>query len=223
LNDGKMTDNNGKTVLFNNVIVVMTTNLGAKEAMEVLQGNSGFDFSTGKKNDPKEVQERLAKKYEQARGQFFRPEMVNRIEELGGFVTYIPLAEEVITKLVDREVGKVNKRISDKSGAGVDGVTIEVSASAKLQLALDGYKPDMGARPLRKVVREKIANPIGKWVMAHKAELQDFVQQHGGAKLYVAALGDLPKILRPDEQPTVAATPANDDKPGVKKKANLTI
>ena len=215
LNDGKMTDNQGKTVLFNNVIVIMTTNLGAKEAMSVLNGKDGFGF--GKKFDPKEVQDALARKYEQARGDFFKPELVNRVEELGGFVTFIPLERTVIEKLVDRELAKVEKRMSDKTGAGISGLTIEVTPTVKAELAEQGYKPDMGARPLRKVVREKIANPVGKWIMGHKAEILDFLAKNGGeGKLFVSALGALPQLLRKDETPVVTAA-ANDDKPKPKK------
>jgi ATP-dependent Clp protease ATP-binding subunit ClpC len=214
LNDGKMTDNHGKTVLFNNVIVVMTTNLGAREAMTVLNGGGGFDF--GKKTDPAEVQEALARKYEQARGAFFKPEIVNRIEELGGFKTFIPLVPEVVTKLVDREIDNVNKRASDKSGADVQGLTVEIAPEVKAQLAEQGYKPDMGARPLRKVVREKVANPLGKWIMAHRAEIVDFIARNGGeAKLFLSTLGGVPQLLRKDESVLVAA--ANDDKPASAK------
>ncbi len=210
LNDGKMTDNQGRTVLFNNVIVVMTTNLGAKEAMAVMKGGGGgMELDSYAKNaTPEEQEAALSKVYEKARGQFFRPEMVNRIEELGGFVTFIPLAPEVITKLVDREVDKVSKRISDQTGAGLKGVSLEVSAEAKAQLAQEGYKPDMGARPLRKVVREKIGNPLGEWLMGNKEKVLAFVAENGPAKLII---NSLPKKLGDDLDVSLnvaSATPA---------------
>lgn len=226
LNDGKMTDNQGKTVLFNNVIVIMTSNLGAKEAMAALQtgGNSGLALgqSTLEKS-PEEQQEILAKIYERERKSFFRPEMVNRIEELGGFVTFIPLAPEVINNLVDRQVAAVSKRISDPTGAGLKGVKLEISPEVKAQLAKEGYKPDMGARPLRKVIREKIANPLGKWMMGHKDELAAFAAANGGAKLYINALGaDFKPEIKPVQEPALRAAPAaNDDgkKPSSRKKS----
>jgi len=228
LNDGKMTDNQGKTVLFNNVIVVMTTNLGAKEAMALLKGGGGgmeLDSASGHKS-PEEQEAALSKVYEKARGQFFRPEMVNRIEELGGFVTFIPLAPEVINTLVDREVGKVSKRISDQTGAGLKGVTLEVSAAAKEQLAAEGYKPDMGARPLRKVVREKIANPLGEWLMGNKDKVLAFVAEHGPAKLVISSLpkklGDDLDVQLTSAAPALAATAsATNDNPGKKQKKNI--
>ncbi|MFN7114640.1 MAG: AAA family ATPase [Alphaproteobacteria bacterium] len=220
LNDGKMTDNQGKTVLFNNVIVIMTSNLGAKEAMAALQsgGNSGLALgeSTLEKS-PEEQQEILAKIYERERKSFFRPEMVNRIEELGGFVTFIPLAPQVIENLVDRQVDLVSKRISNPTGAGLKDVKLEITPEVKAQLALEGYKPDMGARPLRKVIREKIANPLGKWLMGHKEELATFAAANGGAKLVISALGtDFKLEMKPVKEPELVAAPAANDDAGKK-------
>ncbi len=223
LNDGKMTDNHGKKVLFNNVIVVMTTNLGAKEAMAYLNGAGtgeiGIDnTSNGATATPEEQEEKLGGIYAKARKGFFRPEMVNRIEELGGFVTFIPLAAEVIDKLVHREVDKVNKRLSDPTGAvalnpALKDVTIEVSADAKIQLSAEGYKPDMGARPLRKVVREKISNPLGKWLMANKDKIAEFVAKNGNSKIIIDKLPgkDIPFEPRLEAATPVPVTVSNDN------------
>lgn len=215
LNDGKMTDNQGKTVLFNNVIVVMTSNLGAKEAMSAIEngGNSLALGGSSVEKTPAEQEAQLSAIYARARGQFFRPEMVNRIEELGGFVTFIPLSHQVIDNLVEREVGKVSKRISDPTGAGFKGVKLEISEEVRQQLAKEGYKPDMGARPLRKVIREKVANPLGKWLMGNKAELAKFAAENGGAKLVIKSIGaDFKPEMAPVQEPALVAAPAaNDD------------
>jgi ATP-dependent Clp protease ATP-binding subunit ClpC len=220
LNDGKMTDNQGKTVLFNNVIVVMTTNLGAKEAMAALRGGANGSFDQGTAEMPAEQQEAiLAKKYETARGQFFRPEMVNRIEELGGFVTFIPLAPSVIKNLVNREVEKINKRIADPTGANIKGITLEIGPEAHDQLAKDGYKPEMGARPLRKVVREKVSNPLGKWVIENKAEIVKFVAENGGAKIIIDTVGGAafkPRLEKAAAVTAEAAAAVSNDNKAVK-------
>lgn len=190
LNDGKMEDNQGKTVLFNNAIIVMTTNLGAKEAMALVKGGSaGMGFNTASDDSPEGMQKRLEKTYEKARGDFFRPEMINRIEELGGFVTFLPLSQVVISKLIDREIGKVSARLSKNDGAGLAGVTLEVGADVRAKLSKDGYNPSMGARPMRKVIREQIANPLGKWLMVNKEELMSFVAKNGPTKLVINAVG----------------------------------
>lgn len=221
LNDGKMTDQKGKTVLFNNVIIVMTTNLGAADAMAALQGGGSSGLQLGQstlEKTPEEQQEILAKIYERARKTFFnRPEMVNRIEELGGFVTFIPLAPQVIDKLVDRQVDLVSKRISDPTGADIKGVSLEIAPEVKAQLSKEGYKPDMGARPLRKVIREKIANPLGKWLMGNKEELAKFAAANGGAKLVISALGaDFKPEMKPGKEPELVAAPAANDDAGKK-------
>jgi ATP-dependent Clp protease ATP-binding subunit ClpC len=224
LNDGKMSDNQGKKVLFNNVIVLMTSNLGAKEAMAALKGGSSGSFDNAASEMPAEKQaEILAKKYETARGQFFRPEMINRIEELGGFVTFIPLADVVIRNLVDRELGKVNKRISDPTAVNLKGVTLEVSDEVKGILAKNGYKPDMGARPLRKEVREKIQNPLGAWIMENKKDIAKYVAENGAAKIVIDSIASFAPKLVPAQEPAVAAAVSNDNKqsPASPKKKKL--
>lgn len=222
LNDGKMTDNHGKKILFNNVIVIMTTNLGAKEAMQLLNGGGtgeiGIDSNTDvSQATPEEQEEALSNIYARERKKFFRPELINRIEELGGFVTFIPLATEVIDKLVHREVEKVNKRLSDPTGAvalnpALKDVVIEVGADAKIQLSAEGYKPDMGARPLRKVVREKVSNPLGKWLMANKERIADFVKENGSAKIIINKLPSKDVPFEPElVVNTQAVTVSNDN------------
>ena len=209
LNDGKMTDNHGKTVLFNNVIVVMTTNLGAKDAMALLKGGgASMDFNTSNMADPAQQQKKLEELYKKARGEFFRPEMINRIEELGGFVTWLPLGQDVISKLIDREIKKVSERVSSNAGAGVEGISLEVSPEIRAQLSKDGYDPAMGARPMRKVIREQIANPLGKWLMANKEELLAFVAKNGATKLVIDKVG---ADFAP-EMKKIAETNSNDNK-----------
>lgn len=217
LNDGEMKDNQGKTVKFNNVIVVMTTNLGAKEAMAALQGgggSSGLALGGGAlEKTPEEQQEILAKIYERARKSFFRPEMENRIEMLGGFVTFIPLAQEVINKLVHRELKNINSRLSDPTGANFGSVTLEVSQDVKEQLAREGYKPDFGARPLEKVAREKLGNPLAFWLLENEEKLKAFAIQNGGAKLYIEKLGaDFNPVIKAPKEELVALPAAKADK-----------
>jgi ATP-dependent Clp protease ATP-binding subunit ClpC len=217
LNDGKMSDNQGKKVLFNNVIVMMTSNLGAKEAMAAIKGGSSGSFdSHSSEMTAEKQQEILSKKYETARGQFFRPEMINRIEELGGFVTFVPLGEVVIRRLVDRELDKVSKRISDSTAVGLKNVTLEVGDDVKNEIAKNGYKPDMGARPLRKEVREKIQNPLGGWLMANKGKVAKFVAENGAAKIVIDKIGALfePKLVAVEPTPAAAATVSNDNTAG---------
>ncbi len=203
LNDGKMTDNQGKTVLFNNVILVMTTNAGAATAIKMLEGKSSMSLAGAAGQDSQaKVEEMLAEIYANARkvsnGGPFRPEMINRIEELGGFITFLPLGAPVIDKLVVRELGKISERLGSAAGANLPGVTLEVSPDVMKQLSKEGYNPTMGARPLRKVVREKVANPLGKWLMLNKEKILAFTAQEGGARIVIDSVDKFePTLAKP--------------------------
>ncbi len=223
LNDGKMDDNQGKSVQFNNVIVVMTTNMGAKEAMARLEGRGGIGFGGVEgDSDPQKLEEDLSRIYAKARdasqGGFFRPELVNRIEELGGFVTFVPLSPEAIRKIVDREVDKVAQRLSGP-GAGLKDVKLELTPEIKDQLAVEGYNRTMGARPLRKVIREKLANPLGKWLMGHKEEVAQFIKDNGATSLVIEKIGKSDFSVKMAATAPAIAAPVNDNK-NVPVKAN---
>lgn len=230
LNDGKMTDNQGKVTLFNNVIIVMTTNAGAAAATTVLQGNKGFGFnSPNDANAAQKTENELKEIYKKAISTpaqpgmpaLFRPEMINRIEELGGFILFKPLDMAVVSKLVVREIKKVNDRLASQAGANVKGLSIEVTDEVKAKLSELGYDPAMGARPLRKVVREKIANPFGKWLMAHRAEVEAFIAENGAAKIVVDNVDAFePKIV--SAVATTDAAVANDNATAAKTKKVIT-
>ncbi len=221
LEDGKMTDSHGKTVLFNNVIIVMTTNLGATKVQKLIESNgkSGlFDTDT---QTPEKLQEEMAAIYaeaaKQANGGPFRPEMINRINALGGFITFVPLAEEVIAKIAVREISQINDRLGKTDGSDLPGATLEITPEIMKQICKEGYNPAMGARPLQTVVREKIINPFAEWIMLHKDEVRDFISKEGPTKIVISSLGV-------DEAGDPAVTPvlvkaANDNQP-VKKKAS---
>ena len=214
LNDGKMTDNQGKTVLFNNVIVIMTTNAGAAQATSLLEGKGSMGFGSLSAASSAKTEEELSRIYAKARsianGGPFRPEMINRIEELGGFITFLPLDQAVVSNLAVRELAKINKRLTSQAGANMKDVTLTVSDEAMQQLAKEGYNPSMGARPLRKVVREKVANPFGKWLMANKEKVAAFVAEHGGVKIVIDSLSAFEPRL---EKATAAVSNDNSQKP----------
>jgi len=211
LNDGKMTDNQGKTVLFNNVIVMMSSNAGAEKAMSLLSGgdNMGFGGDVVDK-DPEDMEKVLSKLYgeamQQKNGGPFAPEMINRIEELGGFITFLPLDKKgAVATLTVREIDKVNVRLNSQAGANLKNITLVVSDDVKTELSELGYNPAMGARPLRKVVREKIANPFAKWLMSNRPMVEAFIAKNGKSELLIDSLeGFEPKLQ--------AVTPVNDNK-----------
>jgi ATP-dependent Clp protease ATP-binding subunit ClpC len=205
-NDGKMTDNKGKTVLFNNVIILMTTNAGASKVINLLEGKSvvGIGSSTG--NAEKDKMASAEKIYAEARLHEnkgpFKPEMINRIEEAGGFITFIPLTPEIIDNLVVREIDKVNKRLNSQAGANMKDVELRVTPEIMAQLSKEGYSKTMGARPLRKVVREKISNQFGKWLMGNREKVLSFVAEHGPSVIAIDNLETFdPKLAKKELAP----------------------
>jgi len=89
-------------------------------------------------------------------------------------------------------------------------VTLEVSDDVKNIMAKNGYKPDMGARPLRKEVREKIQNPLGAWLMEHKKDVAKFVAEHGATKIVINSLANFAPQMVPTQEPAAAASLSSD-------------
>ncbi len=133
---GKLTDNNGKTVDFRNVILIMTTNAGAAQMAKAPIGFGG--------------QHRIGEDME-AINQTFTPEFRNRLDAI---VPFAPLMPEVVARVVDKFVIQLEAQLADRN------VTIEMSDAARAHLAEKGYDPAMGARPLGRLIQEKIKKPL---------------------------------------------------------------
>ncbi len=144
LDDGRITDGQGRTVDFRNTVVIMTSNLGTS-ARPI--NNLGFAGSHDER----------ARDSERALRDFFRPEFLNRVDEI---VVFDPLSEEELLEIVDLIANEERSRLAD------GGRNIELTASARRQLAKDGYDPAFGARPLRRVFQRRIENPLSKLLIA---------------------------------------------------------
>ena len=145
LDDGRLTDGHGRTVDFRNTVVVMTSNLGT----DIIQGveESGRDVRAGV--------------IEVVRG-YFRPEFVNRIDEM---VVFRPLGREQIRAIVALEFARLRTRLSER------GIDLEVTDAALERIADVGYDPAYGARPLRRAFRVEVENPLARRILA--GELPD--------------------------------------------------
>ena len=139
LDDGRLTDGHGRTVDFRNTVVVMTSNLGT----EIIQG-----AGQGGKDVRSEVLEFV-------RG-YFRPEFVNRIDEM---VVFRALGREQVRSIVEIEVGRLHKRLSER------GIGLEVAAAALDRIAEIGYDPAFGARPLKRALRVEVENPLARRIL----------------------------------------------------------
>ncbi|MEX1110749.1 MAG: ATP-dependent chaperone ClpB [Chthoniobacterales bacterium] len=133
LDDGRITDGQGRTVDFKNTVIIMTSNLGSQFIMEDLP-----------------VEERNRRVMEALRGHF-RPEFLNRIDET---IIFDRLTEKEITSIVDIQLKRLLKRLDQQS------IRLELTDKAKKFLAKEGYDPAYGARPLKRIIQQQILNPL---------------------------------------------------------------
>jgi ATP-dependent Clp protease ATP-binding subunit ClpB len=145
LDDGRLTDSQGRVVNFRNTIMIMTSNLGAPVIMERLTESGPAGMEQAKQ----EVFELLR--------QHFRPEFLNRIDEI---VLFEPLGPEQMEKIVEIQLRFVQERLKEKN------IELSVSPAAKKWLAKEGFDPVFGARPLKRLVQEKVAFALARKILA---------------------------------------------------------
>lgn len=149
LDDGRLTDNKGRTANFKNTIVIMTSNMGAsliQENFARLNDENAFDILF----DTKEQVFELLKKN-------IRPEFLNRIDEV---IMFTPLSREEIRKVVDIQFAQIQTRLKEA------GITLESEPAVLDFIAEKGYDPVFGARPLKRVLQQRILNPLSKEILA---------------------------------------------------------
>jgi len=150
LEDGRLTDSQGRVVDFKNTIIIMTTNLGTRDISKgVMTGfQSAADTKTGYERMQAKVQEELR--------QHFRPEFLNRVDDT---VVFPQLNQEEIEEIVDLFVGRLAKRLKERE------MTIELTQAARSLLAQRGYDPAMGARPLRRTIQRDIEDQLSERIL----------------------------------------------------------
>ncbi len=140
LDDGRLTDGHGRTVDFKNTVVIMTSNLG-NQWLHELDGLSEEELA-------KEIRERLH--------EYFRPEFINRIDEI---ILFHQLGQEQIKQIVEIQMRSLHKRLADRK------ITLELTEAAKDLVARAGYDPVFGARPLKRAIQREIENPLSKLLL----------------------------------------------------------
>jgi len=151
LEDGRLTDGQGRTVDFRNTIIVMTSNLGTAEAGRETIGFAGTHGGT------RDEQRRVEAAVEEALKRHFRPEFLNRIDDT---IVFHPLTEAEIGQIVELQVALVQQRLAEH------GIGIRLTGAAKAWLAHEGYDRTFGARPLRRTVQRYIENAVSKQMLA---------------------------------------------------------
>lgn len=143
LDDGRLTDAQGRTVNFENTVIIMTSNVGSQHLVSTKQ----FGFTSSEGVDFNETERRARNALEQA----FRPEFLNRVDEI---IVFKPLSKEDVIQIVDIMLARLNENLRGRD------ITVEVSESAKELLAEEGYDPKFGGRPLARAIRRLIENPL---------------------------------------------------------------
>ena len=160
LEDGRLTDGHGHTVDFRNTVIIMTSNLGTEG---VRRQPLGFR-TDGREQDVDE--QRLRESVNDAVKRTFRPEFLNRIDEI---IIFHPLTQDQIIQVVDLMVKDVQSRLSDRD------ITFELTPAASQWLAEEGFDPVFGARPLRRAVQRHLENPLSKSILADEFRPGDHV------------------------------------------------
>ncbi len=170
LDNGRLTDARGRTVNFKNTIIIMTSNIGSQFIKNYQRiGFAGGDID----NDYGQVKEKI----QDSLRDHFRPEFLNRLDEI---VIFNPLAKETLREIVDLQLAIVRERLTKK------GIRLEISDEAMTFLASEGYNPEYGARPLKRLIQSKILNPVAQFIIGRKID--------GGGIVTVSLKDNIPVV-----------------------------
>ncbi|HLV59040.1 MAG TPA: AAA family ATPase, partial [Natronosporangium sp.] len=150
LEDGRLTDGQGRIVDFKNTVIILTTNLGTRDVAKAV--SLGFQVS----EDSESNYERMKQKVNDELKQSFRPEFLNRIDDV---IVFHQLTEENILRIVDMMVARIEEQLRNRD------MGLELSESAKRFLARKGWDPVMGARPLRRTIQREIEDALSERIL----------------------------------------------------------
>ena len=151
LDDGRLTDNKGRTVDFRNTIIIMTSNMGS----QIIQENFSAAFDGEKLSA--DVVERTRRDVVEMLKMHLKPEFLNRIDEI---VMFEPLTRHDIEQIVDIQMGIIRRMLSE------NGITLDYTPAAKRLIAQMGYDPLFGARPVKRVIQREVVNDLSKRILA---------------------------------------------------------
>ncbi len=165
MEEGQLSDARGKKVSFKNAIVVMTSNIGADLIKH--QGALGFNARRDQKQTEQWAYEEMRRKLTEALKKEFRPEFLNRLD---GIIVFRALTREEIAQIVELEVQKVAKRVAEQA------LMLNLTPEAREWIAVKGYDPDMGARPLRRVIQSGIEDHLSDGILSGKFQKGDTIR-----------------------------------------------
>ncbi len=167
MEDGRLTDSHGRVIDFKNVILIMTSNIGARS----IQGEREMGF--GRTGEAPKTPEQITRQMDSIKGRItdelkrvFRPEFLNRVDET---IIFHPLSQSEINEVVTLMLDRVAKQVGQK------GMDFEVTQPAKEYLAREGFDPQYGARPLRRAVQRLVEDPLAEEILLGRFEANDTV------------------------------------------------
>jgi ATP-dependent Clp protease ATP-binding subunit ClpB len=158
LDDGRLTDNKGRTVNFKNTLVIMTSNIGAHLINEAIDQYDGAEYST--------LMNRLKPELIGLIQKVVRPEFINRIDEISVFS---PLDRSEMSKIVGLQLNVVKRRLNEQN------ITLEASPEAIAHLSEAGWDPQYGARPVKRAIQNEVLNALSKEIIAGKVHADDVI------------------------------------------------
>ncbi|MCI0389482.1 MAG: ATP-dependent chaperone ClpB [Acidobacteria bacterium] len=150
LDDGRLTDGQGRVVNFKNTIVIMTSNIGSHRILEYRGAFAGEGY------------ERMKEAVLEEMRNHFRPEFLNRVDEV---IVFHALSEEHLKQIVEIQLVRLRQRLAERQ------IEIELTDAAKMHLVREGYNPNYGARPLKRAIQREIETPLGRRIL--KGEVRD--------------------------------------------------
>ena len=160
LDDGRLTDGHGRTVDFKNTIVIMTSNIGSQRILEYRGAFAGEGY------------ERMKAAVLDEMRRYFRPEFLNRVDEI---IVFHALSEEHLKQIVEIQLERVRRRLAERH------ITLELTDAAKSYLVDLGYDPSYGARPLRRAIQREVETPLGRLLLEGKVKDGDRVVADRGS------------------------------------------
>jgi len=164
LDEGRLTDGHGRVVDFKNTIVVMTSHIGSQHIQKLSE--------TG--GDDVEIQMQVKEELKR----HFRPEFLNRIDET---IIFHRLTRQDLERIVEIQLRYLQKRLADRK------IRIELTEAAKRKLAIDGYDPVFGARPLKRLIQQEIENPLARRILSGEFAEGDTIRIDAAGEVFTFA------------------------------------
>ncbi|RMH03563.1 MAG: ATP-dependent Clp protease ATP-binding subunit [Planctomycetota bacterium] len=198
MEEGRLVDSFGRNIDFRNTILIMTSNIGA----HLMREGGGLGFAASEEMTRDKVREGIMDEVQR----FFRPEFLNRIDEI---VTFNPLAKEDLHRIIELELRKVEERLSSRK------LVLHLSDSAREFLISHGYNPEYGARPLRRCIERHVEDRLAEELLRGnlpEGSLVEMTHDEGAESLRFSAIPPQPRAEEPpDPDPAASPTGGEDD------------